>query len=200
MAPGKALEVFRGLLFRLLPLALLVCVVGGCKLLQSLTRPTVIKSADGKFQITVPAGWRENAGLKSNASIKAGDLRQEMYVLVMTQPKDDFADDVTLDKFTELTLKSISKNVGSAESSPPLPIKINGQEGRQYEVQGIVDSLKIAYLITTVETPEHYHKIVTWTLRSRIDKNQHTLEEVTNSFRELSRRVDIGPPPKQAEK
>ena len=51
-------------------------------------------------------------------------------------------------------------------------------------MQGIVDSLKIAYLITTVETPEHYRKIVTWTLRSRIDKNQHTLEEVTNSFRE----------------
>ena len=126
---SKALEVFRGLLFRLLPLALLVCVVGGCKLLQSLTRPTVIKSADGKFQITVPAGWRENAGLKSNASIKAGDLRQEMYVLVMTQPKDDFADDVTLDKFTELTLKSISKNVGSAESSHHLyPSKSHGQE------------------------------------------------------------------------
>ena len=181
--------------FRHLPLALLVCVGGGCRLLESMTRPTVLKSADGKFQITVPAGWRENAGLQSTANIKAGNPLQEMYVLVVTEPKTDFADDVTLEQFTELTLKSISKNVASAESSPPIPVTINGNAGRQYEVQGIVESLKIAYLITTVETAEHYHKIVTWTLRSRIDKNQQILEGVTNSFRDVAGPVEMGSAP-----
>lgn len=187
--------MFRKTLFRHLPLAILICVGCGCKLLESMTRPKVLKSPDGRFEITVPAGWRENAGLQSTANIKAGNPLQEMYLLVMTQPKTDFAADVTLDQFTELTLKSMRKNVDSADSTPPITIRINGNLARQYQVQGIVNSLKIAYLVTTVETREHYHKIVTWTLRSRIDKNQPILEGVTNSFRDTAGPIEIGPPP-----
>ena len=187
--------MFRKVFFKHLPLVLLVCVVLSCKQLEPIIRPTVVKSADGKFQITVPAGWREGAGLKSEANIKAGNPLRDMYVLVITEPKADFADDVTIDKFTDLTVKSMSSNVASAESSPALPVKINGNTGRQYLLQGIVDSMKISYLITTVETAEHYHKIVTWTTPSRMGKNQLILEGVTNSFRDVAGPVDIGPPP-----
>ena len=178
--------MLRKAFFRLLPIVLLACVVLGCKQLQSLGRPTVLKSADGRFQITVPAGWRANAGLESTANIKAGNPQQEMYILVFTHPKTDFADDLSLDKFTELGMKAIKENLGSPVATPPIPVKINGKDGRQYLIQGLAESLKLAYLITTVETPEHYHRIVTWTLRSQINKNQLTLEGVTNSFRDLS--------------
>jgi hypothetical protein len=180
---------------KLLPLALLICLALGCKMLESIGRPTVLKSADGKFQITVPAGWRANAGLQSTADIKAAHLRKEMYVLVFSHAKTNYADDMTLDKYTDLTLKAINNNLGSAESTPPIPVKINGRNARQYEVQGLAESLKLAYLITTVETPGHYHRIVTWTLRSQIDQNQRTLEEVTNSFRDVTGPVDVGPAP-----
>ena len=187
--------MFRKAFFKHLPLVFLVCVVLACKQLEPIIRPTVVKSADGKFQITVPAGWREGGGLKSEANIKAGNPLRDMYVLVITEPKADFADDITIDKFTDLTVKSMSSNVASAESSPPLPVKINGKTGRQYLLQGIVDSMKISYLITTVETTEHYHKIVTWTTRSQMGKNQLILEGVTSSFRDVAGPVDIGPPP-----
>src|SRR5258706_6078945 len=135
--------MFRKPLFRHLPLILLICVGCGCKVLESMTRPKVLKSSDGRFEITIPAGWRENAGLNSSADIKASNTRQEMYVLVMIEPKADFADDVTFDQFTELTLQSMRKNVASAESTPPIPLKINGNTARQYEVQGVVNGVKI---------------------------------------------------------
>jgi len=55
----------------LLALGLLVCVVAGCKQLQSLASPTTLKSPDGKFQLTVPGGWRETA-VWSRLALPAG--------------------------------------------------------------------------------------------------------------------------------
>ena len=164
-------------------IVLLFCAVVGCKQLQSLARPTVLKSPDGKFQLTVPAGWSENLTLNEQAEIKAANPLQEMYVIVLTEAKTDFTDEMTLDEYTKITFDSMTSNLTTPESSPPLPVTINGNAGRQYEIQGAVKNVKLAYLITTVETAAHFHQIITWTLRSRIDKNQTTLQQVTETFR-----------------
>ena len=66
-------------------IALLVFVVAGCKQLHSLTRPTVLKSSDGKFQLTVPAGWQESALSSTQANIKAGSPLQEMCNLISSE-------------------------------------------------------------------------------------------------------------------
>ena len=164
-------------------IALLVCAVAGCKQLQALAQPTVLKSPDGKFQLTVPAGWRENSSLNEQAEIKAANPLEEMYVIVLTEAKTDFTDDMTLDQFTTITRDSMTSNLTSPVATPPLPVTINGNAGRQYEIQGEVKNVKLAYLITTVETAGHFHQVITWTLRSRIDKTQTTLQQVAGSFR-----------------
>jgi len=167
----------------LFAIALMICVVVACKQLQSLARPTVLTSPDGKFQLTVPAGWIERPSLHATASIKAANLAQETYVIVITENKIDCASDMTLDKFTDVTRKAMLSKVSEGASTPPLPVKINGNEGRQYALEGIVNNVKISYLVTAVETNENYHQIITWTLRSRIDQNQPMLLKVTESFR-----------------
>ena len=167
----------------LIAVALLVCVVVGCKQMKSLGSQTVVKSDDGKFQITVPAGWQKNAFPSTKTDMRAGNLIQEVYVMVINERKADFTDETTLDNYTEIVRNATIENLTHPDATPPLPVTINGNQGRQYEIQGTAQNMKIAYLITTVETAEHFHQIVTWTLASRIDKNQATLQEVTNSFR-----------------
>lgn len=167
----------------LMALALLVCVVAGCKQLQSLAKPTVLKSPDGKFQLTVPGGWRENASLNDKADIKAANPLEEMYVIVITEAKSDFTDEMSLDEFTRITRESIISNLGAPNATQPQPVTINGNPGSAYEVEGAVKNVKLAYRVTTVETPDHYHQVITWTLQSHKDKNQTTLQEVIASFR-----------------
>jgi bifunctional DNA-binding transcriptional regulator/antitoxin component of YhaV-PrlF toxin-antitoxin module len=168
---------------RVIAIVLLIIAVAGCKQLQSLKNPTVLKSADGKFQLTVPAGWREHGGLNDKADIKAASLINEMYVIVITEAKLDFTDEMTLDQYTTITRDSMVSNLASSDATPPVPVTINGNAGRQYEIQGAVKNVKLAYLVTTVETAAHYHQIITWTLRSRINENQMTLQQVTETFR-----------------
>ena len=167
----------------LIAIALLVCAVAGCKQLQSLAKPTVLKSRDGSFQLTVPAGWRENATLNEQAEIKAANPLEEMYVIVITEQKLDFNAEMNLDQYTNIIRDSMMSKLASPDSSPPLPLKINGNDARQYEIQGEVKNVKLAYVVTTVETAAHFHQIITWTLRSRIDKNQTTLQQVAQTFR-----------------
>ena len=166
-------------------IALLVCAVAGCKQIQSLAQPTVLKSADGKFQLTVPAGWREDSSLNDKAEIRAANPQQEMYVVVITEQKADFTDETTLDHYTELTLESMKANLASPDSTPAVPVRINGNPGQQYLIQGAIKNVKLSYLVTTVETTAHFHQIITWTLFSRASKNQTTLQKLTETFRPI---------------
>ena len=175
------------LLDNLTAIALLVCAVVGCKQIQSLAKPTVLKSPDGKFQLTVPAGWKEDASLNDKAGIKAANPLQEMYVIVITEEKADFVDETTLDEYTNIILESMTSNLTSPDSSPPLPVTINGNAGRQYVIQGAVKNVKLSYLVTTVETPAHFHQITSWTLSSRISRSQTALQEVAATFRPTPR-------------
>ncbi|HEX8898287.1 MAG TPA: hypothetical protein VF751_06295, partial [Chthoniobacterales bacterium] len=68
-----------------------------------------------------------------------------------------------------------------------------GNDGLQYALEGIVENVKLSYLITTVETADHYHQIITWTLRSRIDQKQASLLKVTGSFRPTNAAADSSP-------
>ena len=171
------------LLNQLTAVVLLFLAVAGCKQLQSLGSPTVLKSSDGKFQLTVPAGWRENPALNDQADIKAAFPSEELYIIVITEPKTDFSSEMTLDEFTKITRDSMLSNLGSSEGTSPSLISVNGNSGEQYELQGSVKNVKLAYVVTTVETPAHYHQVITWTLGSRLDKNRATLQKVTASFR-----------------
>lgn len=167
-------------------IAMLVCVVVACKQLQSLARPTILKSPDGKFQLTVPAGWQERPALNAQASIKAANLMQETYVMLITENKFDFANDMTLDRFTDITRSAMVKKVAEGDASSSEPVTINGNEGRQYTLEGVVSGVKLSYLVTTVKTASNYHQIIAWTLRSRIDQNRPALLRVTESFRSTS--------------
>jgi hypothetical protein len=164
-------------------LALLVCVIAGCKQLQSLASPTVLKSPDGKFQLTVPAGWRVNASLNDKADIKAANTSEEQYVIVITEPKSDFTAEMTLDEFTNVTRESIISNLGTPEATEPRAVTVSGNDARAYDVEGAIKNVKLAYRVTTVETSEHYHQVITWTLLSRKDKNLPILQKVIDSFR-----------------
>jgi len=167
----------------LIAIAMLVLVVAGCKQLQSIAKPSTLKSTDGKFQITVPAGWQENSTLNDKADIQAANPLKEMYVIVLSEAASDFSEDVTLDQYTDVTLNSMKSNLGAAAAATqPMPVSINGNQGMQYELQGETKKVKLAYVVTTVQSADHFHQIVTWTLQSKFDGNRKTLQDVAASF------------------
>ncbi|HAS53559.1 MAG: hypothetical protein A2X56_11040 [Nitrospirae bacterium GWC2_57_13] len=144
----------------------------------------VIKSADGLTQITVPKDWKEMKNLNAEASIQAALARQELYVIVITESKEDF-DKMTVNKYSELTRASILEALSSAKEEKVGTMTIAGRQALQYKIQGSIDNLKVVYLHTTVEGKGHFHYVLAWTLKSKYEKGKDVLQQVIKSFKEI---------------
>lgn len=167
------------LLEYLTAIVLLVCSVVGCKQAE----PTVLKSTDGKFQITVPGGWKEDPTLGKLGDIKAANPQQEMYVIVITEEKSGFTDETTLDDYTNSVLEAMKSKLTSAYPSRPVPVTVNGNAGRQSLIPATLRNMQVSYLVTTVETAAHFSHVMSWTRASRMNVNQMNLQEVSMTFR-----------------
>lgn len=139
----------------------------------------------------VPGGWSADRTLNDGAVIQASNRFKEMYVIVLKEGKGDFTEDTTLQEYTQLASAGMQGNITEPEATEPVSTTVAGNSAMEYQLTGAVKKVKIKYLCSTVETPNHFYQIITWTLPSRFEQNQETLRGVTQSFRELG----SNPPP-----
>lgn len=181
---------FRTLL-SLLVLVLSTAQMIGCSLNQTGVKMTgekqtgkVLKSMDGQSQIVLPGGWKEYRKLNDAAELQAANLGKNLYIIVLTENKDDF-DRITLKQHSALTRDSLEKSLTSPEVIGPKKLSIHGQTAIQFEIRGQLDKTKICYLHTTVETDKNFYQVLAWTSKSGFEKNREELQQVIHSFREI---------------
>ena len=189
---------------RLIPLFILVlATVGGCggsnssstetaetpstpvESTQPAVTGTVMPSTNGAVQITVPDDWDAMTDLNDVAIIQAANLAKEQYIIVIDESKEDFAEP-DLAQYSDITAQLIIDGLSEAEVGTSTPLTINGNAALQKEIKGSIDNINVVYLHTSIETPSHFYQALTWTLKSKFEKNQSVLQEVTNSFKEAS--------------
>ncbi len=178
-------------LLSFLALTLSTAYIMGCSLNQTGVKvtdekqtPTILKSIDGQSQIVLPSGWKEYRKLNDAAELQAANLGKNLYILVLTESKDDF-DQITLKQHSALTRNSLLKSLTAPEVTGPKKLTVSGYAAIQFEIRGQLDSTKICYLHTTVETAQNFHQILAWTSKSGFEKNKEELQQVVNSFREI---------------
>lgn len=171
-------------------IALAAVGLAGCgqvaKGLQGLTGPRVLKSWDGAFQVTAPAGWNTNRDLHDKADLGVACLACETYLVVLSESAGDF-EVMDLERHAKATLLLISSELGSARVGPARQLTIAGQPALQHEVTGVNDNVRVHYLHTTVKLGGYYHQILAWTLASRWEREQATLQAVVASFTTTAR-------------
>ena len=182
----RALSARHASLILLLPVVL-ACSLPGLvkKAVEESQKPVTIKSSDSRIQMTVPGGWREEKKLNETAILQAGHRFQEMYVVVIEESKKDYVEDATIDYYAGLSRETMIEAVQEPQATDPIPISLGAYRAMEYVLDGSVDKIKVKYIVTAVETPNHFYQVVTWTLPSLFQKNQAKLREVTQSFKEL---------------
>ncbi len=155
-------------------------------ILACTSKPKEIKSTDGKFQVTVPGDWSTETNLNKLASIQVGKSREEMYLIVITEPKADFPKGYTLKEFTKIVRDQMVKAMSGSTATDAESVTVNGNSAQRYELSANVEKIKAKYINTTVETKEHFHQVLCWTMDSKFSSNKSKLLEVVNSFKEAS--------------
>jgi hypothetical protein len=189
-------------LLKTLPLIILLFVGLGCsainqikKKVEETQKPKVLECTDRKCQLTVPGDWNVETDLNDVANFQAGNRFKEQYAIVISDNKADFADEMTLDEYVELTRKDMENSTTDAEVSETKSITINGYPAKQFEVSGTVERVKARWIYTFIDAPKNYHRILAWTLTSKFEENKPVLSDVINSFKELDGTKTAPPPP-----
>jgi len=140
-----------------------------------------IRSDDGKLSISASGFWLKMSDLNKKASLQAGYKSNDMYVMVITDPKDTVPD-VTLQQHHQLTREHMLQKMENSSATQPASVTIDGHPAFQDELGGKQERANLVFLHTTVDEGDAYQQILAWTTKSRWPKQNQELREVTNTF------------------
>ncbi|OGU12028.1 MAG: hypothetical protein A2X61_04225 [Ignavibacteria bacterium GWB2_35_12] len=140
------------------------------------------------YFLSVPNYMTATKDLNKSASLQYQNTLKEAYVIVIEDNKaeldslgirftdpQDFYDGFITDFTADLENK---KFTGTKR------IKIKKNNAVQSEVSAIFNGNPIWYLITVVESPTHFYKIISWTLEENKEKLKPDYIKMVNSFHE----------------
>jgi len=108
----------------------------------------------------------------------------DAYLLVITENKKDFADQVTLAKYGKVVTAAIERKLTTPTIGAATALTIGGRPALQYEVHGVLDLFKLGYLVTVIDGVGYYHQVLAWTSESKFGGARGSLGHIVESFRE----------------
>ena len=140
-----------------------------------------IASDDGKIKVTVPGTWTKLPELNKQASLQVGNKSKEVYLIVITDTKADF-DNFTLEKHHQQTRDRMLQKMKNASATEPVPLTIDGHPALQDELTGTEKGTNVVFLHTTIDDGDYFQQTLAWTLKSRWEKQNQLLREITRTF------------------
>ncbi|UUA72528.1 hypothetical protein [Cellvibrio sp. QJXJ] len=140
-------------------------------------------SDDKTISLTTPSSWKGERRLNPEAAIGVANLRENVYAVVLRENKTDFGGTFDLQRYSELIAQGLEKSTQEFYvQEAPRKLNIGGMAAQQAALAAKVDGIKIIYVITTLETAEHFYVIYAWTLASQFAVQHVLLKQVSESF------------------
>lgn len=140
-------------------------------------------SVDGSVEIQCPEKWAL-IDLNDESDIEVGDNRNEDYVIVLSESKQDYAG--TLEEHSADTRAMLVSGLTGVQQDGPTALTINGNKAIQYKITATIDRVNIVYLHTSIESATKFHQVLGWTYASRFSKSESTLQSVVKSLKEIT--------------
>ena len=141
-----------------------------------------IASDDGKIKVTVSGMWTKLPELNKQATLQVGYKSKEMYLIVITDAKAAVGD-LTLEQHHQLTRDRMLQKLKNASASEPVALTIDSHPAVQDELSGTEKGTNVVFLHTTVDDGDHFQQILAWTIKSRWQRQNQLLREITGTFR-----------------
>jgi len=102
----------------------------GCSLFNKIQKevektqtPQTLTASDGSCQVIVPGNWQTQPDLNSEATIQAGNLPAELYIIVIRESKEDFGKKANLDFFTNGVRENFKQTNAEPVLSEPISLR-----------------------------------------------------------------------------
>jgi hypothetical protein len=151
--------------------------------------PKTVASGSGEIQITAPGAWRPLEDTIGSAEIHGGNTYRDQYFAAFTESRVDLSSRVTLERYDSLSVELLRSGLSDDTLSEGRAMTIQGRSAIQHVLRGTQDHIGVVYWITTIETPQNFHRVIAWTRASRAAENEPLMQEVIGSFRENTPRT-----------
>jgi hypothetical protein len=173
----------RGALWQLLFAGLLISLAG-CS-----SSPQTVQDKQKAIQVTLPAGW-ETAALPggTDSAIQAKRPARNAYVMVVAQPKKDL-NNKTVREYADtiIALEAQNRELSNRKTFPLKPLKINGADAVQCEMNATVRGSNVRYLMTFIETSNYWAQVLEWTSPNDWFDEQDDFRAVYESLAEVAK-------------
>jgi hypothetical protein len=173
-------------------LLLLVLVAFSCDVKEEFKTITI----SDKYSLDIPDSFVKADNLNDEASLQYQNALKEFYVIVMSEPKEDFDNaialyqvDMTPDldgyyKAIQLNLKNAIKNIKIFNEKNT---EINGRKAKIFSITGNVEGYDIFYRYAIVQGKKDYYQIMLWTEKKNGNSYLSAMDRSIHSFKELIR-------------
>jgi hypothetical protein len=161
---------------------LVISGFGACDFLPS--KPKKVEFLDQSFSVIMPASWSLRSDLNDVADLQMGNSFKEAYTIIISENRMNF-DDISMEDHSDITRSMIKQNMKNYQESNPETIETGGYRALRYRLSGSVNGVNIVYWHVTLETENHYHQMLLWSLKSKFSKNEAAFDSVIQSFEEI---------------
>jgi hypothetical protein len=145
----------------------------------------IVTSDDGTCRISVPSSWSKQSHLNLQATLQVANPAEELYAVIIGEPKSDFPALTTLDAYVDVVRENMRFKLENPQYFSPVPTTIGGFNAREFEIDGIFSGNNVRYLYGVLETTRKFYQVMTLTLAARYEENKPIMLEVIQSFKEI---------------
>ncbi len=117
-----------------------------------------IEATDHRSRIHIPKSWSSQTDLNDKADLQVGNRLEAEFLIVLTEPKEDFAS-MDVARLLDHHVTRLESALSSPSRAPLPTTQLGSYPARQMELSGVAQNLNIVYLVTVVEGPKYFHGI-----------------------------------------
>jgi len=147
----------------------------------------------GLAQIALPPEWKQTDSLPSHGALQAVDRFRGRYLVVISEPLDDFDANVGLVEYTDRIMSARLLKQEVTNLVGPFERTVGPYQAMQYEYSARERRMRITYLVTVVQGARAFHQVDCWSLSSVFDRA--AFERVVDGFQERPGPIPQRPEP-----
>jgi hypothetical protein len=137
----------------------------------------------GLAQVELLPGWRPGGKIHAPASLQATDPLRRRYLLVLSESRSDFTDEMNLREYSRRTFAQLTASVRILEIRGPEERQVSGLQALQTEAVVAENLIVVTYLHTAIEGERGFHQVITWATPSHYDRA--VFERLLDNFAEI---------------
>ncbi|GIP35092.1 hypothetical protein J2TS4_43020 [Paenibacillus sp. J2TS4] len=140
-----------------------------------------LTSSDETMELTLTGQWEQMN--VEEVDIQATDLTSSSVLFVLGH---DFSKDSSLQQYYQFIVDNRLNDIENPTISEPQQLTVNGLPALQFEVSGkmTTNGMKMAFLITLIDSPKQYVRIMFGTVQSNMDQLRDGFAEAVLTYKE----------------